>query len=187
MPPTIKVIEIVSVNVARPTVLVRWPDKDVLSAIDKRPVTSPFLQLTRLNLGGDQQADTRPTPQGGQVHGGIDQAVYAFPFEHYAAFEWEMGRTLAPGFVGENLTVRGERKRNERISQDTFRRQERPMGRWSRTVTLPERVDSDKISASFASGILASFLGWPARHVPRWHGATLQRVGACARRASHSP
>jgi len=68
-----KVIEIVSVNVARPTVLVRWPDKDVLSGIDKQPVTSPFLQLTRLNLGGDEQADTRPTPQGGQVHGGIPE------------------------------------------------------------------------------------------------------------------
>jgi MOSC domain-containing protein YiiM len=101
------VIEIVSVNVARPTVLVHWPTKDVLSAIDKRPVAAPFLRLTTTNLEGDQQADTRPTPLGGQVHGGPDQAVYAFPSEHYAAFERELGRPLAPGFVGENLTVRG--------------------------------------------------------------------------------
>lgn len=107
MPLTFKVIEIVSVNVARPTVLVRWPNKDVLSAIDKQPVTLPFLQLTPLNLGGDEQADTRPTPQGGQVHGGPDQAVYAFPFEHYPALEQEIGRSLAPGFLGENLTLRG--------------------------------------------------------------------------------
>src|SRR6185436_2165922 len=47
------------------------------------------------------------TPQGGQVHGGPDQAVYAFPAEHYPAFDRELGRTLEPGFVGENLTVRG--------------------------------------------------------------------------------
>ena len=105
--PTIGSIEIVSVNVGRPTVLVRWPTRDVLSAIDKRPVAAETLRLTRLNLEGDEQADTRPTPQGGQVHGGPDQAVYAFPAEHYPAFERELGRPLVPGFVGENLTTRG--------------------------------------------------------------------------------
>jgi MOSC domain-containing protein YiiM len=87
--------------------LVRWPTKDVLSAIDKHPVPAPSLYLDRINLEGDEQADTRPTPQGGQVHGGPDQAVYAFPAEHYVAFERQLGRPLAPGFVGENLTVRG--------------------------------------------------------------------------------
>jgi len=100
-------IEIVSVNVGRPSVLVRWPTRDVLSAIDKRPVRSETLRLTALNLEGDEQADTRPTPQGGQVHGGPDQAVYAFPSEHYPAFERELGRPLGPGFVGENLTTAG--------------------------------------------------------------------------------
>ena len=44
--PSPNVIEIVSVNVARPSVLVRGPTKDVLSAIDKRPVTSSALQVT---------------------------------------------------------------------------------------------------------------------------------------------
>jgi MOSC domain-containing protein YiiM len=100
-------IELRSVNVARPALLVRWPSKDVLSAIDKRPVAAPWLHLSRLNLEGDEQADTRPTRDGSQVHGGPDQAVYAFPSEHYAAFERALGRPLEPGFVGENLTVRG--------------------------------------------------------------------------------
>ncbi|HEV8638127.1 MAG TPA: MOSC domain-containing protein [Chloroflexota bacterium] len=100
-------LEIVSVNVARPSLLVRWPSRDVLSAIDKRPVAAPTLRLTALNLDGDEQADQRTTPQGGQVHGGPDQAVYAFPVEHYSAFERELGRSLAPGFVGENLTTGG--------------------------------------------------------------------------------
>jgi MOSC domain-containing protein YiiM len=100
-------IEIVSVNVGLPTLLVRWPTRDVLSAIDKQPVVATTLRLTSLNLEGDAQADTRPTPQGGQVHGGPDQAVYAFPVEHYPVFERELGRPLAPGFVGENLTTGG--------------------------------------------------------------------------------
>jgi MOSC domain-containing protein YiiM len=87
--------------------LVRWPTKDVLSAIDKHPVAAPSLYLDRINLEGDEQADTRPTPQGGQVHGGPDQAVYAFPVEHYVALERQLSQPLMPGFVGENLTVRG--------------------------------------------------------------------------------
>jgi HSP20 family protein len=56
--------------------------------------------------------------------------------------------------TGETLTVRGERKRPEGIKDDSYRRQERPMGRWSRTLTLPDRVDSTVVSASFANGIL---------------------------------
>lgn len=105
--PAPSVIETLSVNVARPSVLVRWPTKDVLSAIDKRPVAARSLRLTSTNLEGDEQADTGPTKHGGQVHGDADRAVYAFPSEHYSAFERELGRSLAPGFVGENLTIRG--------------------------------------------------------------------------------
>src|SRR5262245_26585077 len=66
---------------------------------------------------------------------------------------------IAPGEIeltitGESLTMRGERKRNEGVKEDSYRRQERPMGRWSRTVTLPDRVDSAQVGASFADGIL---------------------------------
>ncbi len=56
--------------------------------------------------------------------------------------------------TGETLTLRGERKRAEGVKDDNYRRQERPLGRWSRTVTLPDRVDSAQVSATFANGIL---------------------------------
>ncbi len=56
--------------------------------------------------------------------------------------------------TGETLTMRGERKRPEGIPDESYRRQERPFGRWSRTVTLPDRVDSTQVSASFGNGIL---------------------------------
>ncbi len=100
-------LEIVSVNVAQPKLLLKWPAGDVISAIDKQPVHADELELTTLNLEGDRQADTRPTPGGGQVHGGPHQAVYAFPVEHYQRLEGLLSRPLCPGFMGENLTVRG--------------------------------------------------------------------------------
>jgi HSP20 family protein len=56
--------------------------------------------------------------------------------------------------TGETLTMRGERKRAEGVKDDSYRRQERPLGRWSRTVTLPDRVDSFQVAAGFANGIL---------------------------------
>jgi MOSC domain-containing protein YiiM len=98
---------IVSVNVAKPTVLLEYSGGTVISSIDKQPVDAEELELTSRNLDGDEQADTRPTPSGGQVHGGPHQAVYAFPAEHYARLESLMGRSLASGFMGENLTMRG--------------------------------------------------------------------------------
>ena len=47
--------------------------------------------------------------------------------------------------TGETLTMRGERKRPEGVKDDSYRRQERPVGRWSRTITLPDRVDSAQV------------------------------------------
>jgi HSP20 family protein len=56
--------------------------------------------------------------------------------------------------TGETLTMRGERKRPEGVADETYRRQERQFGRWTRTVALPDRVDSAQVSAKFAQGLL---------------------------------
>jgi MOSC domain-containing protein YiiM len=108
-------LEIVSVNVGRPAVLLARPSGDIVSGIVKRPVAGPSLLLTEINLEGDGQADTKESRFGGQVHGGPDQAVYAFPAEHYARFAATLEREVGPGFVGENLTVRGATEAEVRI------------------------------------------------------------------------
>jgi HSP20 family protein len=56
--------------------------------------------------------------------------------------------------TGETLTLRGERRRPEGVSDESYRRQERPFGRWTRTVTLPDRVEGSQVSASYALGVL---------------------------------
>jgi HSP20 family protein len=66
---------------------------------------------------------------------------------------------MAPGeldlsITGETLTLRGERKRPEGVSDESYRRQERPFGRWTRAVTLPDRVEGTQVSASYAHGVL---------------------------------
>ena len=79
--------------------------------------------------------------------------------------------------TGETLTIRGDRKRPEGVAEESYRRQERQFGRWTRTVTLPDRVDSSKVSASFANGVLTVALPKAEESKPRQINVTPAAVG----------
>jgi HSP20 family protein len=93
-----------------------------------------------------------------------DRQIYRYPpLNLYDAGDRYIMTVQLPGIsaseidltiTGETLTLRGERKRTEGVKDDSYRRQERPMGRWSRSVTLPDRVESTQVGASFSDGIL---------------------------------
>ena len=89
---------IVSVNAGR-TAPLETPRGAVPSAIVKRPLAGR-VHFRGVNADGDEQADR-------SVHGGEDRAVYAYASEDYRWWERELGRTLAPGTFGENLTTSG--------------------------------------------------------------------------------
>jgi MOSC domain-containing protein YiiM len=99
-------VELLSVNVGVREVLARWPNKDVVSAIRKRPVSAESVEVGRLGIAGDHQADRRRI-RGVQVHGGPGKAVYAYPAEHFAGWAESLGQQIGAGSFGENLTVRG--------------------------------------------------------------------------------
>src|SRR3954454_4228807 len=67
------------------------------SAIVKHPVEGP-VGVHGVNVDGDDQADR-------EVHGGPDQAVYAYAREDIDWWETELGRELENGVFGENLTL----------------------------------------------------------------------------------
>ncbi|RSM75494.1 MOSC domain-containing protein [Kibdelosporangium aridum] len=78
-----------------------------LTGIDKRPVTGPVevrapgpKGIGGSGLVGDKIISLRH-------HGGDDQAVYAYAREDLDAWETELGRPLASGAFGENLTTIG--------------------------------------------------------------------------------
>ncbi len=54
---------------------------------------------------------------------------------------------------GNQLTIQGERAAPD-INGAVWVRQERPVGRFSRAVTLPALVDADKVEAVYADGVL---------------------------------
>ncbi len=54
----------------------------------------------------------------------------------------------------ESVTIRGKREREETVSQDDYFYQECYWGKFSRSIILPQEIDSDKSVASFHNGIL---------------------------------
>lgn len=59
---------------------------------------------------------------------------------------------------GNTLTVKGERKTEHEEKQKNYYRVERKVGKFYRQFTLPESVDSAKISAKTKNGVLAIHL-----------------------------
>ncbi len=105
-------MEIVSVNVGRPR-SVTIAGKVVSTAIYKQAVDRRVM-VRALDLEGDAQADR-------EAHGGVDQAVYAYPFEHYDYWAEALNRDdFRPGQFGENLTIRGLDESRVRVG-DSFR------------------------------------------------------------------
>ena len=77
------------------------------TGIDKRPVDGPVAVTApgpkgtgAVGLAGDRACDV-------EHHGGSDQAVYAYSREDLDGWESELGRALANGVFGENLTTAG--------------------------------------------------------------------------------
>lgn len=56
--------------------------------------------------------------------------------------------------VNDVLTIKGERKTSIEVSKMTYLRRERPYGTFARAIVLPERVDAEKVAASYKNGVL---------------------------------
>ena len=127
-------MKLISVNVGLPRE-VSWKGKTVRTGIFKEPV-SERVMVRSLNLDGDRQADLT-------VHGGLDKAVYVYPFEHYDYWRGELPDTeLTLGTFGENFTITGLREEEVNIG-DRFR-----IGNVTLMVTQP-RLPCYKLGIRF--------------------------------------
>ena len=52
------------------------------------------------------------------------------------------------------LTLRGQRKLEESVKQENYHRVERSYGSFTRSFTLPNVIDTEKIQASYKDGVL---------------------------------
>ncbi|MEV4948147.1 MOSC domain-containing protein [Streptomyces sp. NPDC053755] len=100
-------MKLLSVNVGQARAVEYTDSPTGMTGIDKRPVEGPVrveapgpLGVGASGVAGDAVCDLR-------FHGGDDRAVYAFAREDLDRWERELGRTLANGSFGENLTTLG--------------------------------------------------------------------------------
>ncbi|MEV5807863.1 MOSC domain-containing protein [Streptomyces parvulus] len=100
-------MKLLSVNLGRAKSVPYTDHPQGVTGIDKRPADGPVRVAApgpkgvgASGLAGDAVCDTRH-------HGGDDQAVYAMAREDLDAWEHELGRPLADGSFGENLTTTG--------------------------------------------------------------------------------
>lgn len=89
-------MHLISVNIGQERTLQR-NDRFERTGIFKFP-TDQAVNLTKLGLEGDVIVSKKH-------HGGPDQAVYVYGGADYAWWSKELGREIAPGTFGDNLTI----------------------------------------------------------------------------------
>ena len=88
-------MQVISVNIGRSQAI--KAKASGYTGIYKLPSDGP-VQVTSYGLVGDVICDT-------ENHGGVDQAVYVYGTPDYAWWSETLGKELAPGTFGENLTI----------------------------------------------------------------------------------
>jgi MOSC domain-containing protein YiiM len=115
--------------------------QELTTGIYKAPVERR-IQLLRLNLEGDRQADL-------SVHGGQDKAVYVYPSEHYPYWKKKLpGVDLPWGAFGENFTTEG-------LLEDTVCLGDRFTVGTAEVVVTQPRLPCFKLNLKFESDIMA--------------------------------
>lgn len=89
-------MNLMSVNLGQDRILQRR-DRTERTGIFKFP-TDESVRVTRLGLEGDVIVSRKH-------HGGPDQAIYVYGAGDYEWWSKELGRDIAPGTFGENLTI----------------------------------------------------------------------------------
>lgn len=98
--------KLVSINVGKAQREI-YKNKEIATGIYKKPIEEE-VYVSTVQIGGDQQADL-------VNHGGKDQAICAYPFEHLGYWEKTLNQPFTVGAFGENFTIQGLNEENAHI------------------------------------------------------------------------
>src|SRR5262249_53625899 len=114
----VRVANVVSVNLARVQTNPDPRAQSKLTGIDKVPTTEAVMVRAPGPMHGGLGSGLVGDTIGNQkVHGGADQAVYAYAREDLDGWEFQLQRKLSPGMFGENLTTADVDVTNARIGE----------------------------------------------------------------------
>ncbi|MFF8288306.1 MOSC domain-containing protein [Streptomyces sp. NPDC016309] len=100
-------MRVLTVNVGRPKAVDYTDAPSGTTGIDKRPAEGPVRVADPGPKGAGASGVAGDTVCDLRHHGGTHQAVYAFAREDLDHWQGELGRPLANGAFGENLTTEG--------------------------------------------------------------------------------
>jgi MOSC domain-containing protein YiiM len=112
------VTSVLSVNLARVRTNPDPRAQSKLTGIDKVRATDPVMVRAPGPMhGGDGSGLVGDTIGNQKLHGGDDQAVYAYAREDLDAWEMQLQQELTNGMFGENLTTAGVEVTEARIGE----------------------------------------------------------------------
>jgi MOSC domain-containing protein YiiM len=157
-------MKLLSLNLGRPKAVEYTDHPEGVTGIDKRPVNGPVRVAApgpkgvgASGLDGDAICQTR-------YHGGDHQAVYAVAREDLDGWERALGRPLASGAFGENLTTEGLDVSGAKIGE-----------RWRIGAEVLLEVASGRIPCSTFQGHMGE-KGWVRRFTQKGAPGAYLRV-----------
>jgi HSP20 family protein len=63
-------------------------------------------------------------------------------------------KDLSVSITGDVLTLKGERKLNQELKDESYHRLERVYGKFERAIPLPMPVQADRVKATYRDGVL---------------------------------
>jgi HSP20 family protein len=121
----------------------------------------PFSEVMTLRNAMDrlfEDSYVRPARVWAEVDGGS-----VLPVDVYQTDQDVVVKASLPGFkpeevdisiTGDTLTIKGEHKEEEEVKEEEYLVKERRYGAFSRTMTLPVEIQSQKAEATFEDGVL---------------------------------
>lgn len=134
----------------------------------------PFGDLGALQRDVNELFGRMVAPSGTTVRNGPQTALVP-PIDAYRTDEDVVVTMELPGLTTDDveiefedgvLTVSGQRARTADVADENWLRRERPVGEFSRSFTLPDGVDPNKIRADFAHGVLELRVPQPEERKP---------------------
>src|SRR3989441_8270885 len=140
------------------TVVTRWDPFREFTTLQDR-----MNRLLRDSFGSESQETLASTS--------FAPAVDVYEDEHNVTLKIEVPgideKDIDVRIENNTLTVHGERKFEKEEKEENFRRVERQHGSFTRSFTLPNTVDSEKVSANYDKGVLKITLAKKAEAKPK--------------------
>src|SRR2546422_11740186 len=140
------------------TVLTRWDPFREFTTLQDR-----MNRLFRDSFGSESQEALTSTS--------FAPAVDVYEDEHNVTLKIEVPgideKDIDVRIENNTLIVHGERKFEKEEKEENFRRVERQYGSFIRSFTLPNTVDSEKVSANYDKGVLKISMAKKAEAKPK--------------------